>query len=190
MRGRLVRVMVAHGAPHVSMVQGGTKGLGSRVACVDDTGDVAHLDDPALSPLLDCKVLDINATGAGSGLPLVDHGDVDGDPFGPDKWTSRHVQVRKRHIADVDFIELAGLQAVKQMSVWRLLVIREIIHGFVEDNVEAFPNLLSLGVPEKDVLHGASITKIDALAAVGDRLGLTATGRTIRHSPNATTEGT
>jgi len=40
--GRLVRVMVAHGAPHVSVVQSGTERLGSRVARVDDAGDVAH----------------------------------------------------------------------------------------------------------------------------------------------------
>jgi len=68
-------VTVTHGASHVSMVQGGTKRLSSRVARVDDAGDVAHLDDPALSPFLDCEVLDINVTGAGSGLPLIDHGD-------------------------------------------------------------------------------------------------------------------
>jgi len=73
-QGHLVRMMVTHGTVHMSVVaQGRTEGLGSCVARFDDTGDVVHLDNPMLLPLLDCKVLDIDVTGAGDGLPLVDH---------------------------------------------------------------------------------------------------------------------
>jgi len=70
----LVWMMMVHGTSHMLMVQGGAERLGSCVAWVDDAGDVVLLDDPALSPLLDCKVLDIDVTGAGGWLPLVDHG--------------------------------------------------------------------------------------------------------------------
>jgi len=69
----LVRMMMAHGMSHMSMVHGGTKGLGGCIAWVDDTRDVVHLDDPMLSPLLYCKVFDIDVTGVGGGLLLFDH---------------------------------------------------------------------------------------------------------------------
>jgi len=66
---------VSHEATGVTGMEGPSQTLGSSIRRVDGGWDVMHDDVTALLPFLNSKPLDVDMTGPGSGLAIVDHGD-------------------------------------------------------------------------------------------------------------------
>jgi hypothetical protein len=64
---------VSHGAAGVTRVKGPTESFGFLIRRVQDTGEVAHDNQPIGTPFLNSEVLNVNVTGARGRLVLIDH---------------------------------------------------------------------------------------------------------------------
>ena len=65
---------MAHGMMSMASKKGPAKCFVSMVSNIDDARDMTHDDETAMLPLLNGKMLDVNASGIRSGLAFVDHG--------------------------------------------------------------------------------------------------------------------